>query len=524
MAKVLQNFLIGVGLETENYDKGAKNVENSLSRMRSLTGITGAALAGAFSLVGASAVNAGQRVDDLSLRLEKIKASPDWVNSYGNALRMLGGNTDEALAAVNSAENALAQYRTKGDFGSFQEAAFAGVKDELFSLANAKDGEDFLRQLADIVPKMDKDQQRLIQDAWGLSDAVMRSLRGGVGELDAAVSKASTLAGGFTEAVEASREFNKTLTEVNLRFEGIGNTLAAKVLPSFTSILDSFGGFIDRNKDAIGNVMDVVADNTVGAALMTGGVGAAITGAGLKAVGMSALGSTLTKLGPYGMIAGAGAMAWDAKPEDIEKLTGYKPSSYIFDNTPLDAAQDAWKYISEKWSGKTKVGQSVEHQPIPQSPLIMSGDEVYQINPYYLNNSARRSQEGYSPVPQSPIMLPNQPEQKGVKLIVLPNPYPMESDKQGKPEQQPYSPPAPVYEGFQIDNKEAASITNPDVALIKEWIKNSETPQSTQKVSVNNNLEVRMELDGRAFDSRVTEVIERRERDAMDDVLTMVER
>lgn len=520
MAKVLQNFLIGVGLETENYDKGAKNVENSLSRMRTLVGFTGAAITGAFAFAGTAAIGAGNRIHDFLLKTEGLKTSPEYVYAYGRALATLGGNAEEAISAIKSIEDAQRNLTLKGSLGPLEDVALA--KGDINVLMQARDGKEFLRLLAGMVSSMNKDQQGLVQNTLGFSDAVMRSLRGGVDQFDAGIARASDLYGEFGKATEAAKEYRRALEEINTRFEGIGETLAEKMLPSFASILDSFGGFIDRNKDTIGNVMDVVADNTVGATLIAGGAGAAITGAGLKAVGMSTLGSTLTKLGPYGMIAGAGAMAWDAKPEDIEKLTGYKPSSYIFDNTPLDAAQDAWKYLSEKWSGKTKEDQSIEHQPIPQSPLIMSGDEVYQINPYYLNNSARRSQEGYSPVPQSPIMLPNQPEQKGVELIVLPNPYPVESDKQDKPEQQPYSPQVPVYEGFQIDNNEAASITNSDVALIKEWIKNSETPQSTQKVSVNNNLEVRMELDGRAFDSRVTEVIERRERDAMYDISSTV--
>src|SRR5690606_23029932 len=115
--------------------------------------------------------------------------------------------------------------RLKGDFGSFQEAAFAGLRDELNALTQAQTGQEFIRVLAEVVPRMDKDQQRLIQDAWGLSDGVMRSLRGGLVELDAAVARASELYGAFGRATEEAREFNRALAEINTRFEGIGETL-----------------------------------------------------------------------------------------------------------------------------------------------------------------------------------------------------------------------------------------------------------------------------------------------------------
>lgn len=490
MAKVLQNFLIGVGLETENYDKGAKNVENSLSRMRTLVGFTGAAITGAFAFAGTAAIGAGNRVHDFLLKTEGLKTSPEYVYAYGRALAALGGDAEDAISAIKSIEEAQRNLTLKGALGPLEDVALA--RGDINALMQAGDGKEFLRLLAGMIPDMNKDQQGLVQNALGFSDAVMRSLREGVSKFDEGIARASDLYGDFGKATEAAKEYRRALEEINTRFEGIGETLAEKMLPSFAGVLDSVGGFIDRNKDTLGLISNKAAENPVGSTLVAGGATAAIIGAGMK-MGVRGVGSALSMAGPVGMAAGAGLIYLSLDEDDREKL-----ASSIY-NATKDAWGDAWGFVKDKLGiGQQDSGPEnapIEYSPVPQSPLIMSGDEVYKINPYYLDDGTRYRQEGYSPVPPSPIMLPNQ---------------------------QPYPPATPVYEGLQIDNNEAAAINNPGAALIKEWIKNNDSPQTAQKVNVNNSLEVKMELDGRAFDSRVIEVIERRERDAMYDITSTV--
>src|SRR5699024_7020214 len=129
----LRNFLIGVGLDTTNYDKGAENVENSLGRMRSLSTIAGSAIAGAFASVGLYAITAGNRVDSLNLKFDRLKTSPQFINDYGNAIKAVGGQYYEAVDAIETFEDALAKLKI-GEYGTFQQAALIGVRDELMGL------------------------------------------------------------------------------------------------------------------------------------------------------------------------------------------------------------------------------------------------------------------------------------------------------------------------------------------------------------------------------------------------------
>ncbi|RIY41947.1 hypothetical protein [Neopusillimonas maritima] len=486
MAKVLQNFLIGVGLDTEDYDDGAKRVEGSLGRMRTLVGFTGTAFVGAMAAAGSSAIAAGRRVDNFNLSVEKLNTSPAFIRDYGHAVSAMGGNFDEAAAAINSAEAALAQFRTKGTFGPFEDAAFAGV--DTRPLTEAETGADFLRELAAVVPDLNKDQQRLIQDAWNLSDAVMRSLRGGLAEFDASIARAGELAGEFGRATDAARDYGRAISELNTRFENIGDTLAANILPSFTGVVDSLGGFIDRNRDLIDRTTKEKpeASALVGTSAAAIGVGAAASTIGLRGIGGLAM-----RGGVAGMAIGSGLIAADMRPDDIESITGYRPNDYIFDSTPLDAARDAYNAVADKFgferSEKGSGAISYLEGGYGRVSDQISGFESY------LNDYANPRAGG------QPIEITESPTSGFVT---------------------PYD---PVYSGGEVSNVEAAQ-ANPDVTMVRDQRRQAEQPPVTPRIRVDNHLEANFTLDGRALESKMTDVIERRERDVMDDVTSSVNR
>ncbi|WP_368647719.1 hypothetical protein ABRZ00_12715 [Castellaniella ginsengisoli] len=432
MPSVLKNFLIGVGLDTEDYDKGAKRVESSLGRMRSVVGITGAAIAGAFAAVGTAAVGAGQRVDRMSLEFEKFRTSPQYIYDYGNAIRALGGSADEAAAAINVAESSLASFRQTGQLPGLDDLAMAGV--DVNALTQADTGQDFLRELARQMPNLTKEQQLRVQETLGLSNAVMRSLRGGVGELDRAVARAHDLARNFESATEAARDFNKELAEFNTRMEGIGNTLAEKILPGFTGVLQSMGGFIDEHKEQINAALGVAADNPGATTLMAGG-GAVATGGvlvrGLIPGGIGAVGARIARLGGWGAAAGAGLIAGDM----------------------------AINGMTDEQRARLSEG----------GPLVPFGP---QDEPFF------------------PLGNPSA---------------------------------TPVYSGGEVSNAEAAAIS-PSVVMIRDQRAQAQKSAAPQRVDVQNHIDMKLEIEGRALDSRITEVVERRERNTADDLLSSVDR
>jgi|SRR5690625_84393 len=457
MAKVLQNFLIGVGLDTERYDKGAKNVEGSLSRMRTLVGFTGAAISGAFGLAGTAAVNAGKRVLDFNNEAAKLKTPTDYVWNYGRALAALGGNAEDAITSISSLEARLAEMR-EGGTGVMPgeiDLQHAGV-DVGFLRRPGLTGGDLLRELAAQMPALNTDEQRRVQEILNLSDIVMLSIKDGVESFDASIARAGELYGEFGRATDEAREFARAIAEINTRFQGIGETLAEKMLPGFTGIIDSVGDLIDQNRDFISKGASVLGENPGATALAAGGGAAAATGAGLRMIGLRSAGVALSRLGVPGMVIGGGLIATDALSQ-----VG----------------------VDEGVAGTSSVqGTMTEYMAAP-----VHGAE-YGVNPA----------ADYTP----PVSV----QQKADDIY-------LHGIRRG----------APVYEGYEINNAEAAS-ANPDVIMVQVQREQADKPLTTPRINVENHLEVQMEMDGRAIDTRVIDVIERRERDTIDDIHSSVDR
>lgn len=244
MSNTIKNFLVGVGLDASNFNDGEKDVTDGLNRIKTVGGFAGAALIGAFGGAAAAAVSAGSRIDQFNLATERMSASAEFAYDFGNALRMLGGNAGEALDAITAAEKALDEFNIKGSFSAFDDPTLAGV--DTNALRKAQDGEEFLRLLSDMVPNLDKDQQRLVQDSFGFSNATMRSLRQGQQEFDALIKEADSLAGSVGGATDASREFNRELESTQLLLEKVSNTLAEKMLPTFSDWIGSVNNFAEK--------------------------------------------------------------------------------------------------------------------------------------------------------------------------------------------------------------------------------------------------------------------------------------
>src|SRR5690606_23306683 len=143
----------------EQYDQGAKRVESSLGRMRTAVGFTGAALVGAFGGAATAAINAGKRVHNFNIEAAKLKTPTEYVHNYGRALAALGGNAQEALAAISALEKAQSDLKLAGMLWPLENVVLA--RGDINALAQTQDGAEFLRTLAGLVPQMDKDQRRM---------------------------------------------------------------------------------------------------------------------------------------------------------------------------------------------------------------------------------------------------------------------------------------------------------------------------------------------------------------------------
>lgn len=369
MANTLTNFLIGIGFDTKNFDKGTRQIDSGMGLIKSRVLLTSAALATGFAVASRAAINAGDRIDRIALSAAKYNTSAKFVNNYGNALKLLGGQAEESLQAVGAAEDALMQFRLKGSFSAFEDPTLAGI--DTSALTQAASGEEFLRLLSEMIPGLNKDQQRLIQQNFGFSDATMASLRRGSQYFSEIVNRAEELAPGFDNATEAARKFNEQVVTTQLRFEGIGNTLADKLLPALGGVLEKINWFIDTNQGRIEAVANVAAKSPVGSSIATTGAGAVVAGQAAKMLGMRAIGTGVSRLGAVGAVVGGGMVAASLDEKDIESLTGVKLPPWLF--RPTGELYDEWK------AGKNPFSSSGGSSMLAPTPTAAAGRNQAKI-------------------------------------------------------------------------------------------------------------------------------------------------
>lgn len=381
MANTIANFLVGVGLDTKEFDKGSRDIDTALSGFRSKAQLAGGALAAAFGAVGVAAIKSGSEADAFMRKVEKFSTAPRFIYNLGNAFQRMGGQADDAISTIAKTEGILDSLR-KGDPSALTEAGLAQV--DVSQLQTSRNGEELLANLADVISRTSNDergefQRRSLAETFGLSDEGLKLLRQGRSELYRAIGDVDRIAENLERAALAGREYQEAMADVNLEFKRIGNTLGAEVLPHFSTLLRDFSGFLSESMPKVKKAADFAMDNkgaTASIALGTAmwaslGTGSAIASKlGLKMASGAMRGGS--RLGFYG--AAAGAM------------------------------HGAYEYVTEGQEGETAkdIRRKLDKNPNAISEYILSGDTNNPIgNPRSLFNrkepSARDAIEASEP-------------------------------------------------------------------------------------------------------------------------------
>lgn len=375
MARSIANFLVGIGLDTTDWDKGARKVDTNLSSFRSKASLAGGALAAAFSAASLAAIRAGDNADKFALKVAKFDTSRRFIYNLGNAFKMMGGNAEEAVSAIASAEGVLDQLR-KGDASALTAAGLAQV--DVSKLQQSATGEEFLMNLSELLPGLQKWQQRSLQETFGLSDAAMKTLQDGRGRFEQLIADADKYADNLDKAAQAGREYNEALAKIGIQFEYIAQKLADGILPQFTSLLNGFSSFIDKNMSKVGAAADYISENAGAVAAVGGGLTLATVGSAIKGVGgklgmraLTAAGTGAAYAGAAGAAAGVGSILYDLKASDIKDMTGYDVSKYYrAPSETVAAIADWWRGGKEKPIGAqqqnlSQLARSDESVPSP---------------------------------------------------------------------------------------------------------------------------------------------------------------
>lgn len=412
-SKVLKSFLIGIGYDTKALEAGDKKINASLNSIKSGALGISAALIGAFGTAASSIVGVAGRVDKLAMSTQNLRTSQAAVYNYGNAIKLMGGDASDAIDTLQRFEEIQNNLRLKGDAGPINDLAMAGL--DVSTLYETQTGEEFMRALAAMIPKLDEGQRSVVQSSLGLSDAAFRSLAGGVEKLDETMKRASGLTGSVDQMTADARKLAENSSEFSLIIEGIKNELADKFLPSLIGAGNAVNNFLKEYRPEISKAVDYAADNAGATAVLGGSATAALTGAAAAKLGLSTVGGAVSKAGTAGVAITGSAIGANVLNRTLDEyVPGYGAASRSFDEllksvTGLDRIKGPMELMFGG-SGSTESAPQVtaesptesaaspmEHPTEPYTGhVIRSQDDID-----YLNNRDRSASDSLPPAATS---------------------------------------------------------------------------------------------------------------------------
>lgn len=348
MAKTIANFLVGIGLDITNWNKGGKSVDRDLDGFKTKAGIAGTAIAAAFSAASLAAINAGKRADEFALKFSQSDSSMKYAYNLGNAFKRMGADADQAYSAILTAEDKLDRLRS-GDKGVFNDLALAGIAISPYTTAST--GQEMIERLIENLPSMSNYQQRVASDAFGLDAAGMNALKSGE-KLKALMIEVGRHSENLDAAAEAGRKFNDQMARAGIIMDGIGDKLAAKILPQFSELLDGFSTFLEKNMSKVEGVIEFAGNHSGELTAIGAGGGAMVAGTAIGALGKKIGSKALTRAatgasvgGFAGAAIGGGSLLYDFTAKDVEAVTGLKNVSryYRAPSETVKAIGDWWR-------------------------------------------------------------------------------------------------------------------------------------------------------------------------------------
>lgn len=507
-SKVLKSFLIGIGYDTKALEAGDKKINASLNGIKSGALGISASLVGAFGAAAGAIVGVAGKVDKLAMSTQNLRTSMNTVYSFGSAVKLMGGEASEALDALKGFEEIQNNLRLKGEAGPINDLAMAGI--DVSSLYETNTGEEFMRALSSMIPKLDEGQRSVVQGSLGLSDGVFRSLAGGVDQLDTTMKRASALTGSVDQLTENARNLADNSAQFGLIIEGIKNELADKFLPSLVGASNAVNSFLKEYRPEVSKAIDYASDNPEATAVLGGSATATLVGATLAKFGLGTIGGAIGKAGAVGVSVTGSAVGANLLNRAMdENVPGYRGVSQDFDEllkgvtglaripSPLDlmsgrfpGAEDQPK-VSTSPSVSTPPVQQIHYRDVPPQNV----DDLVKAQ-----MAARHNMDRDAPAVNQRDMddsLSGVVDRRPPEIIY--------GDRSAADSMPPQASEDDSYKDVQSQNSDDL------VRAIQR-----------AKVNVNNNLTI--QLDGRELDARIIQVNERQNYEAMGDFKPTTER
>lgn len=343
MASVLQNFLVGIGWKTDDLTKGAREIDRTLSGVKSTVLQVGAAMVGAFG-AKALTVDFAKRTDQLNLFSRALGVSASNVQGLGNAFAVAGGDANTAFDVLQKVQDAKDALLVKGQAGFLEDLAYSGIDPQ--KLMQGKDAYESLLNVMQGFDKLSPERQRTLAQTLGLGPAEIALFKNGRGAVEAQIEMLKKMRPATEDAENAARKLRGEWAIFGIQAGAIADQISVPLVGALGDVTARINDFLETSRpiidSTIAKAVGVVGDNflELASAVALIGAGGALSTIGKLArfipiigTGLGTLAMMAARLTYVGAAISVGAALWDTKPEDIEKLTGWRPPDWLF--TPV---------------------------------------------------------------------------------------------------------------------------------------------------------------------------------------------
>lgn len=236
MANTLTNFIVGLGMDTTDYERGEKRVVSGMGSIRSQILQLGAVAGGAFGL-NALTTGFANATDNVGKFTQVFGGTVEDIRAFGQALEQEGGSLESLMSQIENLERMRAM--TPAQIGGlFAEAGIRGVDPSV--ILNAKSATDAYLALADVLDGLTAKERLPVADVFGLDEASIRLLSQGRDEVERLIDRQREIRPLTDEMTEAAAEYNRQWKELRNNIAGVADEVSMKLVPVMSDLF-TFG-------------------------------------------------------------------------------------------------------------------------------------------------------------------------------------------------------------------------------------------------------------------------------------------
>ena len=253
---VISEFLVALGFDGQDFEKGLKKAESDLGLFRSTALQVGATLGGALSLKALTLDFSKQNLQ-LDQMSKKLGVARDTLHGLDIAFQAYGASEGESIGLLEQLASTQAGL-LRGDIGLTKALAETGINVD--SITNAKNSYESLLAIADQASKMGLKQRENLAEVLGLSPASLDLIVQGREKIAKLSNEFGRARPHYREMADASRSFTEEWARMMNSVGGAVDPLATEVTNLSTSVIQALSAIAGEGS-VVRDVMSGVAKN-----------------------------------------------------------------------------------------------------------------------------------------------------------------------------------------------------------------------------------------------------------------------